>query len=334
MQDFIPKSKKPAPIKEVINGALAILKDTGIPFENLTPRRKERMAMAFLAVAGVTDTAQWKNARQSGDGYAPQTRQIIEYINSNFKEDISSGSYDDIRRKDLKLLTVAGIIDRSANNPDAAVNNPTRGYALNADFAKAVRLYGTPAWDAEIKAFIAKNGELRDRLAAKRTISAIPVVVPDGRTLAFTPGAHNRLQKAVIEKFLPNFGFGAELLYVGDTADKYLYLEEESLKQLLFFEIAHGELPDIVAYSKAKNWLYLVEAVHTSGPINAIRLAELKRLTKQCTADIVYVTAFLDKATFRKYAPEIAWETEVWIADNPEHLIHFNGDKFLGPYKK
>ncbi|MBS1775349.1 MAG: hypothetical protein JSS64_03610, partial [Bacteroidetes bacterium] len=23
---------------------------------------------------------------------------------------------------------------------------------------------------------------------------------------------------------------------------------------------------------------------------------------------------------------------EVWIADNPDHLIHFNGHKFLGAY--
>jgi adenine-specific DNA-methyltransferase len=44
------------------------------------------------------------------------------------------------------------------------------------------------------------------------------------------------------------------------------------------------------------------------------------------------VTAFPDRVTFRKFAKDIAWETEVWIADNPDHMIHFNGDKFLGPY--
>ncbi|MFS2517149.1 MULTISPECIES: BsuBI/PstI family type II restriction endonuclease [Parabacteroides] len=28
---------------------------------------------------------------------------------------------------------------------------------------------------------------------------------------------------------------------------------------------------------------------------------------------------------------DIAWETEVWIAENPGHMIHFNGDRFIGP---
>ena len=43
--------------------------------------------------------------------------------------------------------------------------------------------------------------------------------------------------------------------------------------------------------------------------------------------------AFPDRAEFRKNAADIAWETEVWIADNPDHMIHFNGDRFLGPHE-
>jgi len=121
---------------------------------------------------------------------------------------------------------------------------------------------------------------------------------------------------------------------VGDTADKFLCIEKAKLKALNFFELAHGELPDVVAYSKAKNWLYLIEAVHSSGPISPLRLLELQQLTVNCTADIVFVTAFLNRETFRKFAPDIAWETEVWIAANPDHLIHFDGERFLGPYKK
>ena len=160
----------------------------------------------------------------------------------------------------------------------------------------------------------------------------IPVELPSGIEIMFSPGAHNVLQKLIIEAFLPRYGFGAKVLYVGDTADKYLHLDREGLKELKFFEISHDQLPDIVAYSPSKNWLYLIEAVHTSGPVDELRLIKLKELTNECKAELIFVTAFLDKATFRKYAPEIAWETEVWIADNPDHLIHFDGDKFLGPY--
>jgi type II restriction enzyme len=122
------------------------------------------------------------------------------------------------------------------------------------------------------------------------------------------------------------------VLYVGDTADKYLWREEKKLKALKFFELSRGELPDIVAYSKTKNWLYLIEAVHAANPISPLRLIELRNLTKECTAEVIYVTAFLNRDTFRRFAPEIAWETEVWIAESPDHLVHFDGERFLGPY--
>lgn len=332
--DFIPHSNKSKGIKKVINEALYILNSLGIPFEEMTERRLERMGMAFLAVVDVKNSSQWKNAKQSDGGWAPQTRQMIEYINQNFEESISSGSYDDIRRKDLKLLTVAGIIERSANDPNAATNNPTRGYALNPQYAFIIRSFGTDGWEDDVDELLAETGTLRERLSAVRELDTVSVSIPSGKTLSFSPGEHNDLQKAVIEDFLPRYGCGAELLYVGDTANKFILLEKDKLNELAFFELSHDTLPDIIAYSKTKNWLFLIEAVHSSGPVTSVRLEELKLLTKDCTAEIIYVTAFLDRGTFRKFAPDIAWETEVWIADAPDHLIHFNGDKFLGPYKK
>ena len=334
MPDFIPKSKKSRPVKKVINEALYILNKLGIPFDDLTERRLERMAMAFLAVLDVKRSEHWPEAKQKGDGWSPQTRQIIDYVNKNFGESISRGSYDDIRRKDLKLLTVAGIVERSANDPNAATNNPTRGYALSPQYAHIVRSYGNAGWEEDVRELLVETGTLCERLSARREIETVAVSLPDGKSLKLSPGEHNDLQKAIIEEFLPRYGFESQVLYVGDTAKKLLLCDKEKLEELSFFELTHDELPDVLAYSSKKDWLFLIEAVHSSGPISPVRLEELKRLTKECKAEIVYVTAFLDRATFRKFAPDIAWETEVWIADSPDHLIHFNGDKFLGPYKK
>jgi type II restriction enzyme len=129
------------------------------------------------------------------------------------------------------------------------------------------------------------------------------------------------------------FGSGAEVLYVGDTANKYAYLNREHLRALKFFDVQESKLPDIVAYSQLKNWIFLIEAVYSSGPVTSERRLVLTKLLAGCTALPVYVTAFLDKMTFRRFSPDIAWETEVWIASDKDHLIHFNGDKFLGPYK-
>ncbi len=174
---------------------------------------------------------------------------------------------------------------------------------------------------------------LAQELSRKRDLARIPVTLNDDQVLSFSPGKHNQLQKQIIEDFLPLFGHGAEVLYVGDTEDKNKYSNTPRLTSLNFFELAHDKLPDVVAYSSQKNWLFLIEAVTTTNPINELRLRTLKQLTAQCTADVVYITAFPDRTTYRKFAHDIAWETEVWLAEAPEHMIHFNGDKFIGPYR-
>ena len=160
----------------------------------------------------------------------------------------------------------------------------------------------------------------------------IPVLLSDEVALHFTPGKHNELQKAVIEEFLPRYGYSCEVLYVGDTSDKYLYVNREKLLELNLPEPRHEELPDIIAFSEERKWLYLIEAVTSFGHITPVRKIELEKITQNCPASIIYVTTFLDRSTYRKYCAELAWETEVWLASDPSHLIHLDGDKFLGPY--
>jgi type II restriction enzyme len=326
---FLVKSKKSPEIIKIIDEAIEILESVGIPILGATERSIERMAMAFLAVGNIKQ--KWTEAE---DKRNLKTRDIINFNNAHFEESISSGSYDDIRRKDLKLLVLAGVIVNSADNANAATNDPTRGYSLESSFMQLVRMYGTKKWHTELKKYLAGKVLLKDQLARNRDIEKIPITLNNGKTLKLSAGSHNVLQKLIIEEFLPRYGNGCQVLYFGDTANKLLYIEENQLKTLNFFELSHDKLPDIIAYSSQKNWLYLIEAVHSSGSISETRLLELQKLTTDCTADIVYVTAFLNRAEFRKWVAEIAWETEVWIADNPDHLIHFNGDKFLGPYLK
>jgi BsuBI/PstI restriction endonuclease domain/BsuBI/PstI restriction endonuclease HTH domain len=329
---YLHKSKKSPQTIEIIEQAIDIIIQIGIPIENKTERAIEKMAMSLMAVAGIT--ANWNEAKGLNDKRFLKTREIINFINANFEENISSGSYDDIRRKDLKLFVLAGFILKSGENPNAATNDPTRGYTLAPDFAELVKTYGTNTWQNSLETFLKDKINFQELLERKRKIEKVAVTLPNGKQLEFSAGQHNLLQKQIIEEFLPRFGKGCQILYVGDTADKFLHIEKEELTKLNFFELAHDELPDVISYNAEKNWLYLIEAVHSSGSINETRMLELKRLTKNCKAEIVFVTAFLTKPEFRKWSAEIAWETEVWIAENPDHLIHFNGDKFLGPYNK
>ncbi len=317
-------------VQELINCALYMLDCFGVLAEN-SPRRLERMAIAFLACGDIKEMDDIKRAKDINDGYFLKTRDIINFVNAHFNENISSGSYDDVRRKDLKLLTIAGVILQS--NPNSATNDSTRGYALNPIYADLVRIFGHVDWSNIVSEQLKNIESLKQQLKRERTIKKLEAKLTLDTSLLFSSGEHNELQKAIIEGFLPRFGHDAKILYVGDTTNKYLFVDREKLEELRFFEISHEELPDIIAYSDHKNWLYLIEAVHSSGPINEIRFLQLQKLTKKCKADIVYVTAFMTKQKFRQFMTEIAWETEVWIADNPDHLVHFNGDKFLGPYK-
>lgn len=322
-------------IQKLTNEALVILSALGVPLADLTKRRQEKMAKAFLAVAGMKTDTPWSEAKDSmsDGGHQLQSRQIISFMNSHLNESISPGSYDDIRRKDLVLPIEAMIVLRSAKNPDANTNDGTRGFALNPSAADVVRSFGSTAWQPALQSFLAGRASLAQELSRKRDLARIPVKVNNNEVLSFSPGKHNQLQKQIIEDFLSIFGFGAEVLYVGDTEDKYKYSNSPRLSSLNFFELAHDKLPDVVAYSSQKNWLFLIEAVTTANPINELRLRTLKQLTAQCSADLIYITAFPDRSTYRKFAHDIAWETEVWLADSPEHMIHFNGDKFIGPYR-
>jgi BsuBI/PstI restriction endonuclease len=325
---FKSKTEK---IQELINCTIYILDCFGIPLDN-SPRRLERMAIAFLASGDIKKLEDFKKVKDWNSGYSLKTRDIINFVNEHFNENISSGSYDDIRRKDLKLLTIAEVILRSS--PNSATNDSTRGYSINPTYADLIRNYGTKDWEKTVSEKLKNIKPLSQKLKRARAIQKVDVALPSGIKLSFSAGEHNDLQKAIIEEFLPRYGYEAEVLYVGDTTNKYLYLNKEKLVKLNFFEISHEELPDVIAYSEKKNWLFLIEAVHSSVPISEIRHLQLQELTKDCTADIVYVTAFLTRQKFRQFITEIAWETEVWIADNLDHLIHFNGDKFLGPYKE
>lgn len=319
-------------LQKLVADALEILQAFGVPIADKTQLRQTRIAKAFIAVAGMTSDSSWADAKSNDDGHRLRSREVLGWMNTHLGEKISPGSYDDIRRQDLILPVTAGIILKSAGKLGAATNDGTRAYALNPQFAIQIRRFGTPEWEGTLTRFMKDKPRLADDLRQHRELARVPVTI-NGQQVIFSPGEHNQIQKAVIEQFLPFYGHGAQVLYVGDTENKSLFLDLPELEKLGFFELSHDKLPDVLAYSSGENWLYLIEAVHSANPISALRKLTLERLAKTCRAGIVFVTAFLTRDAFRKFSGDIAWETEVWIAEEPTHLIHYNGDRFLGPHK-
>lgn len=326
------QAKTSAKVRSLVYNLLDVFQKIGIPVDG-TDRKVERMAKACLAVGKIKKSFA-EALSEENDGFV-RTRDIISFENENYGEHISPGSYDDIRRKDLKLLIEAGIVINSSSKENLATNNPSRGYALSKSFVELLYSYGSEEWDMRLSGYLKEAKSLKEELECRRNLMKVLVTLPGGKRISLSYGAHNDLQKEIIETFLPLFGFGAEVLYVGDTTDKFLHLDEKALKDINFFVLEHDELPDVVAYSHEKNLLYLIEAYHSTGEWNEIRVRKVKRKLKEsgCTADVVFFTAFETKNAFKQKAKDIAWETEVWIAESPEHLVHFNGYKFLDIHK-
>lgn len=195
-----------------------------------------------------------------------------------------------------------------------------------------LRTFGTPQWRDNLAAYLAKRPTLVARYASEREQRRIPVEVAPGQEITLSPGEHSELIRAIIKDFAPRFAPGSVLVYAGDTGDKWGYFDAPLLAKLGVAVEAHGKMPDVVLHYAAEDWLVLVEAVTSHGPMNPKRVVELRELFANVKPGLVFVTAFPDKRTMVRFLPEIAWETEVWVADDPSHMIHFNGERFLGPY--
>jgi hypothetical protein len=226
----------------------------------------------------------------------------------------------------------AGLITVNPDDPKRPTNSAKTVYQIEGSALELLRSIGTPEWDKDLRAYLASVETLAKRYARERKMKRIPLRLPTGHKITLSPGGQNVLVEKIITDFAAYFTPGGLPLYVGDTGDKFAYFDQEGLEALGVKIETHGKMPDVIVHDTERNWLVLIEAVTSHGPINPKRRNELSRLFADSQAGLVYVTAFLDRKTMVQYLNEISWETEVWVADAPTHLIHFNGERFLGPY--
>jgi len=307
-----------------VREAQEILEALGMP-----PAQHNRMAgMTLIALCRLTPDADWSTAERRR---CTVTKGIMDFLREHYDAEYAPNTRETFRRQVLHQLVQAGIADRNPFEPGLATNSPRSHYALTEAALDVVRHYGTGEWEAEVDGFRREQGTLVERYAGARNSNKIPVRLPDGRELRLSPGKHNELQRAVVDQFLPRFAPGAHLLYLGDTAKKDLFVDRERLAALGIPITDHDKLPDVIFYDAQREWLFLVEAVTSHGPVSPTRMVDLEAMLAECPAGAVYVSAFPDFGEFRKHMKNIAWETEVWLCDTPDHMIHYDGDRFLGP---
>lgn len=258
---------------------------------------------------------------------------IMDFARDHYGRTYAPNTRETFRRQTMHQFVDAGIAVPNPDQPDRPVNSPKWCYQIEADALALLGTFGGKGWEANLAAYLEIRKTLAERYARERKMLMIPLVVNGDTELALTPGSHSRLIKDIIEEFGPRYAAGSEVLYVGETGAKMAYFNEETFRALGLSFDSHGKFPDVVLYYRKKNWLLLIESVTSHGPVDAKRHSELSSLFAGSKAGLVYVTAFPDRQTMARYLPDISWETEVWVADAPSHLIHFNGERFLGPYE-
>lgn len=278
----------------------------------------------LLAMSNMLEKMQWKDASNRWI----RIHDVIAFSNDNYKTTYAENSRETFRKQAMHHFRNAAFIEDNG----MATNSPNYRYRLTDETLDLIKSFGTAAWDEKLAAFFSKHDSLVEIYASKRTMQKMPVQI-NGNEFSFSPGEHNQLQKAIIEEFAPRFAPNSQCLYVGDTIEKDLVKNSDKLKELGFEITLHDKMPDVVLYSEEKDWLYFIESVTSVGPMDPKRIKEINEMTVNVSAGKIFVTAFLDFKTFKKFSETLAWETEVWIADMPDHMIHLNGDKFLGPRK-
>lgn len=276
----------------------------------------------LLAMAGITEEQYWTSATNNWI----RIHDVIAFASSNYGITYAENSRETIRKQAMHHFRNAAFIEDNGK----ATNSPNYCYRLTDEMLKLIQSYGSQVWSENLAIFLNNHETLISLYASKRTVRKMPVKI-NGLEFTFSPGKHNQLQRAIIEEFAPRFAPNSECLYVGDTIEKDLVKNEDRLRKLGFSITLHDKMPDVVLYSAEKDWLYFIEAVTSVGPMEPKRIKEIEEMTVDVTAGKIYVTAFLDFKTFKKFSESLAWETEAWIADMPEHMIHLNGEKFLGP---
>jgi BsuBI/PstI restriction endonuclease domain/BsuBI/PstI restriction endonuclease HTH domain len=310
--------------KALLKSAAQILAALDLP----RAQQNERSALSLLALVNLSPKKNWEQAESPLMGITP----IMDWVRDHYKKTYAPNTRETIRRQTMHQFVDAGIAVYNPDNPARPVNSPAAVYQIEPSTLALLRKFGSSEWPDALRSYSAEHLSLTARYANVRTQTLVPVQVAKDKEIKLSPGEHSELIRDIIQSFAARFAPGSVLIYAGDTGEKWGYFKEELLAELGVKVEGHGKMPDVVLHYVERNWLLLIESVTSHGPVDGKRHTELAKLFASSTAGLVYVTAFPNRPTMSRYLSEIAWETEVWVADSPSHLIHFNGERFLGPY--
>ncbi len=291
-------------------------------------RLNERSSMTLLALAHLDANSSWSDA--TNDMYT--TRMLMDWMRDHLGQDYAANTREAIRRFTLHQFSAGALIEQNADQPDRPINSPKWNYRLNPNLLPVLHAVGTEVYEERLREFLDGVETWRQQQAKIRAMNKVPVELPDGTGVMLSAGGQNALIKDMVEEFCPRYAPGGQVLYIDDT-DHTHKVDQEALMASAGIEIPeHGKAPDLVVWMEDRQWLFLMEACSTHGPIDVIRKRELIELFAPQKSKIVFVPCFPDRSVMRQYLTDLAWETEAWCASDPDHVIHLDGERFMGPY--
>lgn len=263
-------------------------------FEVGREQLNERSAMTLLALLQLKPGDDWARATNPMLG----TRAIMDWIRDQYGVEYAANTRETIRRFTLHQFVIAQLVEENADRPDRPINSPKWNYRVTDEALEVLRHYREPRFESEIERF------LSDHLS----------------------------YRSLVEEMLPRFAPGCQVAFIDDTDHKHGVIDADLLDDLGISLKAREKAPDVIAWDERRRWLFLMEAASTHGPVDVTRKNELHDLFADQWNDAVLVSCFPDRRTMQRYLAQLAWETEAWCADTPDHMMHFNGSRFMGPY--
>lgn len=303
-------------------------------FEFDEKRTNDMAARTLLSLLNLREGDTWDQATNNRIG----VRGLMDWMRNNLDYQIAENSRETIRREVLHQFVAAAFCEHNDDDPNRPTNSSKNVYRVSPNALNVIRMYSgsddnSSEFTIALEEYLADFQSLVELQREERRMAKIPVRMPSNQVEYINPGGQNKLIKAMVEEFCPRFIPGGQVLYIGDADNKTVHYNKELFSSLGINLDIHGKMPDLVVYQEDKNWLFLMEAVTSHGPVNALRKKDLESLFGESEVGIVYVSCFPDRRVLRSHLMDIAWETEVWLESDPTHMIHFNGSRFMGPYE-
>ena len=282
-------------------------------------RATEQTAFCILALADTTPR-QGLLAGHTSLADGARIHDILNFVRRDIGRPVAENTRESYRKTSLRPLMEAGWVIRH----QLSTNDPNTYYRLHPDFARLLALSPGPDRQSLIERLRLPERKRHRQQGDPR--QEVQVTVAPGQMHTLSPGHHNLLEKAVVEVMCPALLQHAQTVYLGDTESRIGYQDRTLMRRLNLPIDVSVSLPDVILYGPEEQTLLVVEAVVSSGPVTSARLAQLRELTSgpvSLGVRAVYISAFPSRRVLRQSVKDIAWESSVWIADEPYNIIHF-----------